>query len=113
MIYDRSVLEIKRCQTQDQQGEISSDVASDERLAQKGPTLATQDDLEQSASSPERVLELLLRDCQREADLGLSSSRDVSRAPMVEPPESTPQLYVGKVPEALERRLEDPAPPRG
>ena len=55
-----------------------------------------------------RVLELLLRDSQQQDDVALYERGDNTPVQMVEPAKSAQELHVGKVPEALERRLEDP-----
>ena len=92
---------------QDQQEEVPIFVEKNETLVEGVAELAAQDDLEQPAQAASRVLELLLRDRQRQADVALQPGRDGTCVEVAQPPESASELHVGAVPEMLERQLAD------
>lgn len=68
---------------------------------------------ESLATSLERMLELLMRDCERLHDLVMPESDHPTGVQVAQPPESVKELHVGEVPEVLARRLEDLASTSG
>ena len=78
------------------------------RIKERSPQLAAEDDLEQPAQKTKRVLELLQRDQQLRDDLAVSCSRDETRLQMAEPSESEEKLRLEQVRKAVGKRVADP-----